>query len=387
MKPSRALGAEGPPQRPISLVLVSRNGGGAQRVIARLSEECYKYGRRVRIVTNRADSDHWSDLRSRPEIVALPALPSEDADVKGRWLGPLRYFIYVLAAGVACRRYARAHPDDTLVAFLPGTALLVLVSTFGLANPVIVCERNDLTLQPMPWIVRLGRRLLYRLSSGVTVNHAGSVRAARRIAGSAPVMLVENPPPALGQLAEVGSSRIALNVGRLVPQKNHSGLLRAVHQLKTTESAEWRFRIVGDGPLRDELASEAVGLLLGGTVEFTGHSEDVDSHYRDAGFLVLTSLWEGAPNVVLEAQAHGLPVVLPKTIAGGSRLVAHGEDALVYDPEIPMDLERNLTRLMNDVDLRIRLGAAARERAARRLQRDTSGDWLRLLDSVSPAAH
>ena len=200
-------------------------------------------------------------------------------------------------------------------------------------------------------------------------------------------MLVENPPPALGQLAEVGSSRIALNVGRLVPQKNHSGLLRAVHQLKTTESAEWRFRIVGDGPLRDELASEAVGLLLGGTVEFTGHSEDVDSHYRDAGFLVLTSLWEGAPNVVLEAQAHGLPVVLPKTIAGGSRLVAHGEDALVYDPEIPMDLERNLTRLMNDVDLRIRLGAAARERAARRLQRDTSGDWLRLLDSVSPAAH
>lgn len=382
MNPSGASGAENRPQRPISLVLVSRNGGGAHRVIARLSEEWPKNGRHVRIVTNRADSDLWSDLRSRPEIVALPALPSED--VKERWLRPLRYFIYVLAAGVACRRYARAHPDDTLVAFLPGTALLVLVATLGLTNPVIVCERNDLTRQPMPWIVRLGRRLLYPLSACVTVNHEGSIRAARRVAGSAPVMLVENPPPALGRQAEVGSSRIALNVGRLVPQKNHSGLLRAAQHLRTTEPSGWRFRIVGDGPLRDELASKAPGLLLNDTVEFTGHTDDVDSHYRDAGFLVLTSLWEGTPNVVLEAQAHGLPVVLPTTIAGGSQLVADGKDALVYDPEIPMDLERNLSRLMNDVDLRIRLGAAARERAARRLQRDTSGDWLRLIDAISP---
>ena len=371
------------PSRPVTLVLVSRTGGGALRVVARLADSWASRGRDVRVLTNLVNSHEWDSLPRHVPIVPLPPLPPTSNAPK--IVQGMRFGRYVLKAGASCRRDARARRSESYVAFLPGTALLVLAATLRLPNPIIVCERNDLTRQPVPSIIRLGRRLLYPLSSAVTVNHAASRMAARRMAGRSPTYLLENPPPTPAEPADVRRSQTVLNVGRLVTQKNQLGLLQAFGRVRMHGPLGSQLRIVGDGPLRAALEHAAERLDLSEVIQFTGHVNDVSIHYQDAAFLVLTSSWEGTPNVVLEAQAHGLPVLLPRTIADGSNLITEGEDGLVYDAGTPSDLERCLTALMMDSELRVRLGATAHTRAVRRHRADVAGDWLKLLDSL-PAA-
>ena len=365
----------------LTLILISRSGGGALRVVTRLASTWSQAGRDVRIVTNLSDRLVRDGLLEGVQLIPLPPLPLAN------WASPLvrglRLFRYSIVASLALRRYVRTAGNGTVLAFLPGTALLVLAATVGLLNSVVVCERNDLTRQAMPWPVRLGRRLLYPRSAAITVNHHGSQLAARRISGDVPIILVGNPPPSLADRpADVESSRTVLNVGRLVHQKNHHALLRAIADPLVECIPGWTLRIVGDGPLRDDLHEQASALSSTDCVTFTGHVDDVDPHYQDAAFLVLTSRWEGTPNVVLEAQAHGLPVLLPARIADGAGLISDGEDGFMYDPQRPGDLEQHLATLMSDSSLRVRLGVAARIRAEQRLKVDTAGEWLRAIDSL-----
>lgn len=363
----------------LSLILVSRSGGGALRVIARLAAAWAFDGRRVRVITNLVDHSVWEDLPESVEVLPLPRLPRLTTKVP--LVRGLLLCRFAIVAGVAIRRTARGAACETLLTFLPGTSLLVLAATVGLPVRVVVCERNDVTRQRMPWPIRLGRRLLYPWSDAITVNHPGSERAARRLARGVPVTVVRNPAPSLhGVRAEVGSSRTVLAVGRLVRQKDHEALLRSIAEPLAKREPKWALRIVGEGPLYAELREQVTTLDLAHHVTFAGYAADVDRHYQEAAFLVLTSRWEGIPNVVLEAQAHGLPVLLPATVANGTGLIADGEDGLVYDPASPGDLEHKLASLMSDDSLRIRLGIAAWGRAAQRLQEDTPGDWNRAIE-------
>ena len=367
----------------VTVVLVSRQGGGALRVVALLAEDWARRGRSIRIMTNLADAPEWPIRLNNVELVPLPSLPP--ASIRSKFTKAIRFGRYVILAGLTCRREARSRGSEPFVAFLPGTALLVLAATIGLPSQVIACERNDLTRQPVPLIVRFGRRLLYPRSALVTVNHPGSQRAADRIAGRSPTALVANPAPLPADPTDVRRSRTILNVGRLVAQKNQQALLESFARVLCGNSEGWHLRIMGDGPLRPILEQSIAHLRLKSGVRLTGHADNVNRHYRSAAFLVLTSTWEGTPNVVLEAQAHGLPVVLPATIADGADLVTDGQDGLAYDPAVEGDLDRCLCSLMDDLDLRVRLGSAAYERAKLRHARDAAGEWLRLIDSVATA--
>lgn len=98
-------------------------------------------------------------------------------------------------------------------------------------------------------------------------------------------------------------------VGRLTKEKRVDIFLRALAGIyQRTPSV--RAKIIGGGPLRKSLEDLSRELHLGpDTVEFMGEVEDVASFYQQADILVLTSDFEGMPNVVLEAMAAGLPVV------------------------------------------------------------------------------
>ena len=98
-----------------------------------------------------------------------------------------------------------------------------------------------------------------------------------------------------------------LAAGRLAPAKDYPGLLRAFAALAGRRQA--RLLIAGDGPLRGELAGRIDALGLVGRVRLLGLRDDLPELYRACDALVLSSAWEGMPNVVLEAMASARPVV------------------------------------------------------------------------------
>ncbi len=113
------------------------------------------------------------------------------------------------------------------------------------------------------------------------------------------------------RLGEPEQGRLLLFVGRLVPVKAVDVLLRAFARLDAGATGGVRLALVGDGPLRGRI--EALGATLGLTerVRLLGQRppEDVALWLNAADALVLSSLNEGCPNVVLEALACGTPVV------------------------------------------------------------------------------
>ena len=105
-------------------------------------------------------------------------------------------------------------------------------------------------------------------------------------------------------------------VGRLVPIKNHKMFIDAVSRLKEKEEKiKARFLIIGDGELRKELEQYVKNRGLEQDIMFLGFRRDLETLYADIDILVLTSLNEGLPVVVIEAMASGKSVI--STDVGG----------------------------------------------------------------------
>ena len=101
-----------------------------------------------------------------------------------------------------------------------------------------------------------------------------------------------------------------LNVASLDEKKGHRYLLEALAAARR-ERPDLTLDIVGDGPLRAELESQAAALGLSNAVTFHGFrgKSDVAEAMTRADFFVLSSLFENAPHVLIEAMASGLPCV------------------------------------------------------------------------------
>jgi glycosyltransferase involved in cell wall biosynthesis len=159
-----------------------------------------------------------------------------------------------------------------------------------------------------------------------------------------------------------------LSVGRLVEKKGFPFLLQAAALLHG-RGIDFELIIVGDGPMRDELERLAGGLGLRDKVVFAGYlpQEQLAHVYRRADAFCLASIVakdgdrDGLPNVILEAMAHGVPVVASNLSAIPEAIVDE-ETGLLAPPGSPQDLAAQLERLLSDEELRATLAGNARRR-------------------------
>ena len=120
--------------------------------------------------------------------------------------------------------------------------------------------------------------------------------------------------------------QIILCVGRLSRQKAPLDALEAFHlMLSRFPELKLRTRLlfIGEGELRPELQRRVDELGLQSSVQFPGWRPDTWRLMKSANALVLASHWEGLPNVIMEAQAAGLPVVA--TAVDGSQELIHDQ--------------------------------------------------------------
>lgn len=156
-----------------------------------------------------------------------------------------------------------------------------------------------------------------------------------------------------------------LMLGQLGVRKGLPVLVEALGKLAARPA--WRAVLAGDGPadaLRREL--EASGLASRVSAPGWVAAPEVDRLLSTSDILVLPSLHEGLPLSVIEGMAHGLAVV-STPVGATAEIVEHGVTGLLVPPGDASALAGALMRLLDDVDLRRRLGAAARAYHAREL--------------------
>lgn len=161
---------------------------------------------------------------------------------------------------------------------------------------------------------------------------------------------------------QLGSSRVILFVGRLQPRKGVEYLVDAMRYMKS----EPKVVLIGDElpayrGSRERLVRKAAEYGLKERVIFLGNlsREELAPAYMAADLFVLPSLAEGLPIVLLEAMAFGR-CVLATDIPGNRDLVRNGENGVLFEPMNSVELAQHVDFLLNNDDIRLRLGAQAR---------------------------
>jgi glycosyltransferase involved in cell wall biosynthesis len=196
-----------------------------------------------------------------------------------------------------------------------------------------------------------------------------SAQALRDVCGVTQPIVVRSPllPDPLasgwqrnGKLRPHGDPKYITTVSRLYVTKGLNHLLEAIVQVRSTHPAT-RFRVYGDGPLRQELLEYASKLGLDGNQIFMGaftHRE-LSTIMAQTDIFVMSSVLEGQPLALVEAMAYGCPIVAT-SVGGIPELINDGVNGLLCGPGDSVCLADKICTLIEDSALRLRLGQAAR---------------------------
>jgi glycosyltransferase involved in cell wall biosynthesis len=153
------------------------------------------------------------------------------------------------------------------------------------------------------------------------------------------------------------SARTLTVLGRMSWEKAPDIALRAWAEL-VDEYPDWSMQFIGNGPMATDIAATDIA-----RVTVLPATDDPIGALVASGMYVLPSLVEGLPMSLLEAMACGLPVVATNCSPGVRSLVSHEHTGLLAEPGNPRSLAHQMRQLLDDSDLRARLGMQARQRA------------------------
>ena len=130
--------------------------------------------------------------------------------------------------------------------------------------------------------------------------------------------------------------------GRLHSNKGFDILIKAISKLHQVHL--W---LAGDGPMKKKLMDLSRKLKIDDRVHFLGWREDMSAHYASADLFVCSSRHEPLGNVILEAWAHGLPV-LSSNAQGPRELITNGENGILVPTEDHIALSSALSNILSD---------------------------------------
>ena len=133
-----------------------------------------------------------------------------------------------------------------------------------------------------------------------------------------------------------------LTVGRLTAQKDHITLLKSLNMIKNNK--KWKCTLLGDGPKCNQIKFLAKEYGLQDRVIFKGFIDNVGSFLSDSDIFVLSTNWEGLPITLIEAAAHGLPII-STDVGGCAEVVHHGLNGFIY----PFQSHKHLSYFLKEL--------------------------------------
>lgn len=289
----------------IVFVIGKMNGGGAERVVSVLANAFIKKNHKVAILTIVED-DLGYELDEKVRYI-----PNR-APQAGKLQRVAQRFSFT-------RHWLKRLNPDVVVALSTEINIYTLLASTGLKKPIIISERNDPYRDPPQKSTRVIRDRVYNFASGY-VFQTKDARAYFNHKIQKNSVIIANPiKEDLPERYEGIRKKEIVSVARLYEQKNYPLLLRsfaAVHK----KYPEYKLRIFGDGPLREELIALSKELGIEEAVVFEGFVKNVHEEIREASVFALSSDYEGISNSMLEALALGIPTVCTDCPAGGAKM-------------------------------------------------------------------
>jgi glycosyltransferase involved in cell wall biosynthesis len=361
----------------IAFILAALGAGGAERIIDLLSRAALARGWDVTIVTFDRPTDrifHHYDERIRLRRLALPTAAK----------GPARLFLMMRRVW-ALRKLLREERYDVAVSFLTKVNVLALLARIGTGTPMIVSERNNPLRQRSVALWRILLDRLYPTAAAIVMQTERS-KVCLPPAQRARAIVIPNPMLAPAAEPRSPAPPTIVAVGRLNEQKGFDLLLNAFAEI-ADKMPDWRLMIFGEGPDRAALEHQVRHLGLNNRAFLPGASATPGAWISACDLFVLSSRYEGFPNVLAEAMGSGLPVISFDCDFGPAEMITDNVDGLLVPPENTSALASALLRLTTDKALCQRLGAAAAAGAIRFDSQQVNGSWTDLIARCVVARH
>ncbi|UVO49270.1 glycosyltransferase family 4 protein [Sphingomonas sp. SUN019] len=333
----------------IAFVIAGLGAGGAERVISLLASHWLEKGYAVTIIAfDPPDAPIFHPIERAVRIIRL-GIGAE------RWLAGVPAMARRLR--VLRRTLDELSPDVT-ISFLTKINVLSLLACLGTNRRVVVSERNNPRLQqahPL-WTKALVR--LHWRANAIVMQTSKSCECLDDKA-RARARVIPNPieiTPSIG--APRSTYRLAA-AGRLTWQKGFDMLIDAFAQIADRHPG-WSLAIWGDGEDRAALQRQIDRLGLSDRISLPGTSRSPGDWVGQSDAFVFSSRYEGFGNALGEAMAAGLPVVSFDCDYGPADMIDDERNGLLVPPNDVPALAVALERLLSDLPLRERLGAAAR---------------------------
>jgi glycosyltransferase involved in cell wall biosynthesis len=297
----------------IAIVTPNLKRGGAEKVLVHFANNINLDIYDLVIFCQRKEGELLSEIRSEVHIVSLDA--------------PRVYFIFF-----ALRRALKKYKPDVLIGWMGHiNAMLAFLKPFLPSRIVFMCRESSIPSHfiqhyTAPWLFMFLYRFLNRYDGIICQSEAMkadlvnnfNVKESRIRTIHNPVVIKQGPIlPADISVFLKDAVKTLLYVGRFSEEKRASLTLEVLERLPHT----YKLIMVGYGPLENEIRSTINKKGLSERVMIVTDCNNPAAFYERADCLLLTSAFEGFPNVLLEANALGCPVCVYQTAGGAAEII------------------------------------------------------------------
>lgn len=172
--------------------------------------------------------------------------------------------------------------------------------------------------------------------------------------------------------------KMLLYVGRLDVSQKRADLIAPLWERLHEKLPDWKFMIVGDGEYRDTFLKKIEDLPR---IESIGQA-DPASYYEKASVLVMTSAYEGFPNVLLEAQSYGVVPVLFNSYSAAPWVATEGADSYLVEPFNLDEMAEKVVHLAQHPEQRAEMSSSAVESARRFTVEEVGKTWFSFFKEI-----
>ena len=327
----------------IAVVVHDLKGGGAEKMMVRLANGLANLGDQVNLVLLTGGGVNKEYVAANVELTELNS-PRTALSLTN------------------LRKHLKATQPDKIISALTHVNVIAILAclSLGIIKKLFVSERNAFSLDKYvsdetlikvayavaPWLYRAIPNPVIAVSKGVAQDLVDTTVVNSKSVSSAPNPVLDddfeskNYGEPLHPWLKDKKVPTIVAAGRLAPQKGFDILLDAFAQVKKQLDA--RLVIFGDGPLRDPLQAQIDALGLNESVQMPGYVKAPLNEMAASDLFVLSSRFEGSPNVLVEAMSTGVSVVAANCPHGPDEILLSGDIGYLADTESVESLARNI---------------------------------------------
>ena len=336
----------------ILLAIDSLEKGGAQKNIVILANKLLAKNHDVSILTlDNKDNDFYSLNRNLKRF-------SLDSKIKSKnyfqaIYNNLKriYKIFIILKKVS---------PTTIISFINTTNVILIISNFFFKKNIIISERNSFSLQKLPMIWQVLRNITYNYATAITCNSIDSFKDLKTKFQNKKIVYIQNfiSSP---KILKLKKKKILLAIGRLHKQKRFDKLINDFKRfIQSNTHSGFKLVILGSGPEENNLR-KMISPNLSKKIIMPGKVNS-QKYYNEASIFILSSDYEGMPNVLLEAMSYSLPIIIYKANSEIRRFLKHEISALILDEN---KKNNNLANILKNFEINsnkfIKLGKKAKK--------------------------